>query len=84
MKLGLKNIVRGMASIGEGLASMNLFPSSTPPKEIKPQSQKEIDRQVTEALASDWEAVGSDLRAAMDKVDAELAAKGIESPRKKA
>jgi hypothetical protein len=83
MKFGLKNIVQGMASIGEGLASFNLFPPPVSPKEFKPLSQQELNKQVSDALASDWEAVGGDLRAAMDRVDAELAAKGINSPRKK-
>ncbi len=62
LRRSLRNILTGMGSI------LNLFPAPRPPL-TRP---KFLDRTDEEALASDWQAVGDDMRTAMKQVDKEI------------
>ena len=68
----LSNLLKGVASIGEGLASFNLFPSRELSKPRALKTPEQIRAEVNAALRSDWEAVGGDLRRAMDRMEKEL------------
>lgn len=57
----VRNIIIGMASI------FDLFPAPRPLSR-----PKFMDRTDEEALRSDWQAVGDDLRTAMKKMDEEI------------
>lgn len=59
MKTTLRNIMLGAAAIG------GLFPPSTPPV-IRPLYKPHASD--ADAIRSDWEAVGKDLRSVMDRV----------------
>ena len=62
MRRSLRNILTGMGAI------FNLFPAPRPPLT----SHKFLDRTDEEALESDWQAVGDDMRTAMKQVDKEI------------
>ena len=56
MKRFLKNLFRGMGSIGEGMSTFTLFPP--PMKRIDlPKSDEEAFREDGEKIRSDWQKV---------------------------
>lgn len=61
-------LLDGLYSIGEGLASINIFPHNNP----KILSDEEAYKKDAESLRGDWDAVGGDLEKAMRNFESSI------------
>ena len=69
MKKGILNsLLNGFYSIGEGLASINIFPYNNP----KILTEQEAFEKDYNALKSDWDAVGRELEKAIRNFESSI------------
>lgn len=64
-----RGLLRGVMSIGSGMANLLDIGATSAPKPYRPQSYEEAMAADAKAIRTDWESVGNDLRSAMNKYD---------------